>query len=158
VATAVIAGMAGAAASWRPGRTRPIILTFVAGGLAIALLLGGALPAAHALWPTQYLLRGLSQAGLDPRAGLARGPVASSGFEEPSLVFQLGSDTQLGDAATVVDTLLDNRPAIVSADQLAAAIQLLQARGRTARIVYHFQGFDPAEARPVSLYILRGAP
>ncbi len=152
------AGLAGARAAWRPDRVAAQILTLAAGGLTTALLLGAVLPGAQALWPTRNLLRGLEIAGLDPRGGLARGPVASSGYEEPSLVFNLGSDTQLGDAAVAVAALADNRPAIVAEDQKAAALQLLAARGRTADVVYHFQGYDPAEATSVSLYILKSAP
>lgn len=155
---AAVAGLAGARAAWRPERMAPQVVTLAAGGLTIALMLGAVLPGAHALWPTRNLLRGLEMAGLDPRGGLARGPVASSGYEEPSLVFKLGSDTQFGDAGVVAAALADNRPAIVSEDQRALTLQLLAARGMSARTVYHFQGFDPAEARPVSLYILKSAP
>lgn len=155
---ALTAAMAGAIAALAPAKAPARNATLVLGGLAVVLLLGAALPGATAFWPTRGLLRGLSAAGLNPQGGLARGPVASTGYEEPSLVFHLGAETQLGSPATAVAALADRRPAIVSAEQKAPTLSLLAARGLAAHTVYEFKGYDPADARRVDLFILKAAP
>ena len=157
-ALAVSAGLAGAAAAWRPTALRRSLRAAGLGVAASIALLVVVLPGLDRLWPTQNLLHGLSAAGVDPRGGLARGPVAAAGYAEPSLVFHLGAETQLGDAQTAADAILDSRPAIVSNDQLAAVSRILSQHGLAARTVYRFEGYDPAEAEPVNLSILSRAP
>ncbi len=155
---AVGAGLAGAAAALRPGAGRALIAACGLGVATAWVLLAGLLPGLDRLWPTQGLLHGLTATGLDPRGGLARGPVASDGYDEPSLVFRLGAETQLGDETSAAAAIADNRPVIVTADRQAALTAALAEKGLAGRSVYRFDGYDPAEGKPVTLSIIQRAP
>jgi hypothetical protein len=66
----------------------------------------------------------LEAADLHPRQGRTPGPVAITGFHEPSFVFLTGRDTDLTDAEGAARALAEGRPAIVEgrdADAFRAA-------------------------------------
>ncbi len=73
------------------------------------------------------LEQALAKNGLDPRQGLAPGPVAITTFHEPSFVFLAGRDTELTDAMGAAKALADGRPAIVEARD-AEAFRLATVR------------------------------
>ncbi len=151
-------GLASGAVALQPDRPRRLIATLGLGAMAGWVLLAALLPGLDRLWPTQGVLRGLAASGLDPRDGLTRGPVASTGYEEPSLVFRLGAETQLGDDAAAAAAIADNRPVIVSAEQEADLEAVLAQRGLAGQTVWRFEGYDPAQGEPVTLSIIKRAP
>jgi hypothetical protein len=70
-------------------------------------------PSLEPLWLSKRLAQVLSDSRLDPRNGVTPGPVAVAGFAEPSLVFALGTETELGTPQDAAEALADGRPAIV---------------------------------------------
>ena len=119
-------------------------------GMAGRLLLVAVLaPGLAPLWPAVGVMTALAQHSLDPRQGIAIGPVASAGFAEPSLVFALGPETQTGAAADAVQAIAEQRPALVE-DREAQAF-------RTALAVQTVEGYDYVEGRPVRITLYRSA-
>ncbi|TPW04267.1 MAG: glucosyltransferase [bacterium] len=91
-------------------------------------------------------------ANLHPRQGRA-GPIAVTGFHEPSLVFLTGRDTELTDAAGAARALAEGRPVIVEgrdADAFRAAAAEL---GITGRVVGQVDGHNYSKGDDVSLTV-----
>jgi 4-amino-4-deoxy-L-arabinose transferase-like glycosyltransferase len=140
---------------------RPVPAMLAAGALAVAahgLALGVLLPAVERLWPTREILAALDRTGLDPRQGLAVGPVAAAGYAEPSLVFALGAGTELGDAAEAAAAIDEGRPAIVEAHEDAAFRKAARGLGARPRAAARVEGFDYVLARPIALTIYAPPP
>jgi 4-amino-4-deoxy-L-arabinose transferase-like glycosyltransferase len=131
---------------------------FILGASAHLVLVGGLAPALTPLWPTRGVIQALAAHNLDPRQGIAIGPVASAGFAEPSLVFALGPQTETGDAADAAQAIAEGRPAIVEQRQ-AAAFQTALAKARLrAQPVQTLDGYDYVDGRSVRLSIWRATP
>jgi 4-amino-4-deoxy-L-arabinose transferase-like glycosyltransferase len=140
----------GAAAVWLVLRERPCAALAAGGVLTLVghgLLLGGAAPDLKPLWLSSRAAKALSLAGASPAQGVYPGPVTVAGYEEPSLVFQLGTETELGDATDAADAIGDGRPAIVEGRQVAAFQAALSADGLTARRVGEGAGLDYSNNR-----------
>jgi hypothetical protein len=73
----------------------------------------------------------LIETHLDPRQGIAPGPVATLGYAEPSFVFTMGTKTQLcnEDARACARALSDGRPVFVEASQEKPFMDATEARG-----------------------------
>lgn len=109
--------------------TTGIMVALVFGGLAHAGL-AGEIRQLRPLSIAPRLETALLDNGLHPRQGLEPGPVAITGFHEPSFVFLTGATTQLTDAEGAARALVSGRPAIVEsqdADAFAAALAALGA-------------------------------
>jgi 4-amino-4-deoxy-L-arabinose transferase-like glycosyltransferase len=126
-----------------------------AGVLAHAVLVGGAAPALDPLWVSERAAAELDQADIDPRNGVTPGPVAVAGFEEPSLVFVLGTRTQLTDAAGAALAISEGRPAIVESRQVAAFKKALVEDETSAKLVEHVAGLNYSKGKPVDLFLYR---
>jgi 4-amino-4-deoxy-L-arabinose transferase-like glycosyltransferase len=158
----IASGAAGAVLLWR---SRPLPALLASGALALcahAALLGGVAPALHPLWLSRRAVEALDHAGLSPSQGMVAGPVTIAGYEEPSAVFLLGADTELGDAEDAARAILDGRPAIVEARQQGAFERALGARAADARLVGAVTGRDYSNGHNDTLRIYRpqlpGAP
>ena len=92
--------------------------------------------------PKDRAAAALGRAGLDPKNGVAPGPVAVAGYAEPSLVFALGTATDLGDAAEAAGALADGQPALVEHRQEPALVAALKAARTPARRVGEVDGYD----------------
>jgi 4-amino-4-deoxy-L-arabinose transferase-like glycosyltransferase len=108
----------------------------LAAGLACAfgilghgLILGALAPSLNGLWLSDRVADGLARANISPRQGLANGPVAVTGYAEPSLVFALGAATELGTPQNAADAIDEGRPAVVEQRQEAAFRQALASDG-----------------------------
>lgn len=135
---------------------RPIPAMLAASAIAVAthgLALGVLLPGIERLWPTQEVLAALDRTGLDPRQGLAVGPVAAAGYAEPSLVFALGAGTELGDAAEAAAAIDEGRPAIVEAAEDAAFHRAAAGLGAKPRAAATVEGLDYVQGRRVRLTV-----
>lgn len=177
VVAAVAAQSYGNTASWT------FVVVTAAGGVLIAVLAGFLLWRGHAryglgfllaagviahlgfwttaatldpIWMTRQMERALVTAQLDPRQGVAPGPVAALGYAEPSFVFTMGTKTQLlnEDAGGAVQALTEGRPLFVESRREAD----FQAAARAAGIVPHkvteVRGLNYSNGRKVviSLY------
>ena len=128
----------------------------LAGGVALHMLLAGALaPRLAPLWTSQRAAEMIARDHLDPRNGEVQGPVAVAGYAEPSLVFALGTHTELGGASAAAEAIADERPALVEAKLDAAFKQELAARKLEAEPVDHLDGYDYSSGKKVSLTLWR---
>jgi hypothetical protein len=84
----------------------------------------------------------LAAAGASPEEGVISGPVTVAGYEEPSLVFLLGTATDLGDASDAAEAIAEGRPAIVEQRQTAPFQAALAAAGVMARRAGEGAGVD----------------
>lgn len=135
----------------------------IALGLAGAMLLyghtfGRVFPEREALWPSR-----LAAAAVAAHARCPTPPVTSVGYNEPSLVFLLGTQTHLAGAAGAVRFLLANEDcglALVEARHAEAFQQALDKVERTARVLTTFQGYNYAKGQwlTLSLYRLESRP
>jgi len=138
--------------------TTALMITCAAGVLAHAAMSAGLVPNLKRLWPSEHVVRVLDRTGLEPRKGLAPGPVAVAGFNAPSLVFLLGSETQVGGPEVAVRAVAEGRPAIVER-RVADSFQLALAdRGLKAEPTAEIRGYDYARARPIRLIVYRPRP
>ena len=130
----------------------------VAGALAVpahVLLTAAVAPALTPLWISSRAAAALASAGASPLQGFAEGPVTVAGYEEPSLVFALGTSTELGDGADAAAAIAEDRPAIVEGRQDAAFRRALIDDGARARMAGTVTGLDYSNNRRDTLRIYR---
>jgi hypothetical protein len=130
-------------------------------GLAVlghAVLAAAVAPRLTPLWLSTRLERALDKARLLPRQGVAEAPVAVAGYAEPSLVFALGTATELDGPAEAAKAVVQNRPAIVEAHEEAAFREALKAYGGTAREVATVSGinYSKGDAMTLRVYVAPG--
>jgi 4-amino-4-deoxy-L-arabinose transferase-like glycosyltransferase len=132
------------------------------GGVAAALVLGVAghaalaaalVPRLDPLWISARLEKALDRARLLPRQGLAEAPIAVAGFAEPSLVFALGTTTELHGPAEAAQAIAENRPAIVEAREMEEFGRQLAARGVTVREVARVDGLNYSKGDEMTLRV-----
>jgi hypothetical protein len=70
------------------------------------------------------------------------GPVSVAGYEEPSLVFLLGADTELAGPEEAADAIAQGNPAIVEARDEAAFRVALGEDEASARYLGQVAGLD----------------
>lgn len=136
---------AGGAGAWFMMRSQAASALTAGGALALlahGLLLAVVAPSLRPLWLSDRAARALAAAGASPRQGVIAGPVTVVGYEEPSLVFLLGTATELGDASAAADAIAEGRPAIVEARQTGAFQAALAADGVVARRAGEGAGLD----------------
>ena len=156
IASAVLLASAGLAGAGLMLRNQPRAAITAAMGLG--LLGHGALAAALAprlepLWLSARTEAAMAQARLLPRQGVSEAPVAVAGFAEPSLVFALGTTTELDGADEAAQAILDGRPAIVEAREEPAFRQALAARGARARQVSEIDGLNYSKGDEMALRV-----
>jgi 4-amino-4-deoxy-L-arabinose transferase-like glycosyltransferase len=159
LAAIALVAAAAAGATWilRGKSGRAAGLACALGVLGHAFLIGGLAPSLSGLWLSQRVADGLARANISPRQGLANGPVAVSGYAEPSLVFALGAETELGTAENAADAIDEGRPAVVEARQEAAFRQALAADGAGALLAGTVTGLDYSSGHTQILRLYRPA-
>jgi 4-amino-4-deoxy-L-arabinose transferase-like glycosyltransferase len=156
ILTAVLylaAGGAGAVLLLRKRGFRALIAALALGVLAHGMLAGVLLPRLEPLWLSKRAADLVRQAALDPRTGLAQGPIEVAGYAEPSLVFALGTKTGLDDAGEAAEGVAQGRPAIVEKREDAAFQAALAARHATARSVGSVSGVDYSNGDAMTLTV-----
>ena len=129
-----------------------VLISLVLGVVAHAAF-AGTLRQLRPLAIAPQLVKTLKAADLDPRQGRTPGPVAITGFHEPSFVFLTGRDTQLTDAEGAARALAEGRPAIVEARD-ADAFRTAAARlGVVGRSVGEVRGLNYASGDDVALTV-----
>jgi 4-amino-4-deoxy-L-arabinose transferase-like glycosyltransferase len=147
------AGLVGAYLMIRQAPRGALIGALALGVLGHAVLAAAVAPRLAPLWLSARLERALDQARLLPRQGVAEAPVAVAGFAEPSLVFALGTATELDGPAEAAQAVVENRPAIVESREEAAFREALKARGGTARLVAEVKGINYSKGDPMALRV-----
>lgn len=125
------------------------------GLLGQMLLTGLLLPGLDPLWPSRNAVYLLIATDLDPRMGRVVGPVASTGYDEPSLVFALGARTQTGSARLAAEAVEAGRPALVEDRQIPAFQEALDSLKVRAQAVGATEGVDYVTGEPVRLTLYR---
>ena len=143
VASALTASLLPMLLAWR-GYAQPAVT---------AAILGGALTYASLF---QLILPNLNQFWLSRDVAAAipsHTPAAAAGYHEPSLVFLLGTSTQLTDGTGAAAFLLSTpRAAAVVEDAQENDFQKALA-GRTAHVIASMEGFNYSRGRPAHLKV-----
>ncbi len=151
----VATGLGGALACFQRA---PLPLAGAVLGLGILthmVMVGGLAPAIGSLWVSRNAAALVEAQNLDPRNGVTPGPVAVVGYAEPSLVFQLGTTTELDSPEDAADAVSDGEPALVEQRQDAAFRQALEAAGTGATLVGDTRGLDYSTGKWVDLKLYR---
>lgn len=149
------AGGIGARLLLRQAAGRGLVLASALGIVAHAVFWAGLAPSLTPLWPSNDSMIALRRAGLDPRNGMTPGPITLAGYQEPSLIFALGTATELGDGQTAADAIADGRPVVVEGRQQAAFVAALRDNGDAAQMVGAVHGFDYSNGRQVALRLFK---
>ena len=146
---AVLTGLAFAAAGgtgayWilRHQPVRALVWALPLGILAHSVLVGAFLPHLEPILLSKRVEAVLAQAQLLPRQGTAPGPIAIAGYAEPSLVFAIGTGTDLGDAKDAAEALADHRAAVVEDREQPAFQATLKTLGVRPRLIGSVKGLD----------------
>lgn len=134
------------------------LVASLAFGITAHAALAGTIRQLRPLAVAPQLERTLETADLHPRQGRTPGPVAITGYHEPSFVFLTGRETELTDAQGAAEALADGRPAIVEArdaDAFRAAAARLGVSGRAVGVV---DGYNYSAGDEVSLTVYAPPP
>jgi 4-amino-4-deoxy-L-arabinose transferase-like glycosyltransferase len=152
-----VAGVAGAVLILRKTAATALVTAGALGVLAHGALVGLFVPRLEPLMLSPRLEQALEKAGLAPRAG-APGPVAVTGYSEPSMVFLLGTTTELTDPDGAAQAIAEGRPAVVEGRQEKTFQAALTALGQVARPAGVVTGLDYSDGDKERLTLYRGAP
>ncbi|HEX4096764.1 MAG TPA: glycosyltransferase family 39 protein [Caulobacteraceae bacterium] len=118
-------------------------------------LAAGLAPTLSPLWLSQRTAAAVKRAGIDPRNGTTPGPVSVAGYGEPSIVFLLGTRTELGTGEVAAAAISEGRPAVVEAHELKEFGEALRAQEARAALVGEVRGIDYSKGKPVDLFLYR---
>jgi 4-amino-4-deoxy-L-arabinose transferase-like glycosyltransferase len=148
---AILTGLIGAFLMLHRAAMTAVIASIALGVVAHGAL-AGTLRQLRPLSVAPQLEKVLLAANLHPRQGRA-GPIAVTGFHEPSLVFLTGRDTELTDAAGAARALAEGRPVIVEARDADAFRAAAAELGVTGRVVGEVDGHNYSKGDDVSLTV-----
>jgi hypothetical protein len=141
-------------------RVAALLVACVFGVLAHTALVMGLAPNLKPLWVSRNVARELGRKGLDPRNGLIPGPVATLGYSEPSLIFLLGTETEILDPEDAVAAAAQGRPVLVERKMEPRFRAELDRQRVSVQPVATVDGMNYSRGRRVSitLYRQRAAP
>jgi hypothetical protein len=154
----LLAGGAGALLLLRGQPRRALIWALPAGVLAHAALTALLVPSLQPLLLSSRTVDLLAGARLLPAQGVVPGPVAVAGYAEPSLVFLVGTDTGLGDAADAAAALASGRAAVVESREQPAFRQALARAGLQPVEVGRVAGLNYSNGDETELTVYAPAP
>lgn len=154
----LLAGGAGALLLLRGQPRRAVIWALPAGVLAHAAMTALLVPGLQPLMLSGRTVDILAGARLLPAQGVVPGPVAVAGYAEPSLVFQVGTDTGLGDAADAAAALASGRAAVVESREQPAFRQALARAGIRPVEVGRAAGLNYSNGDETELTVYAPAP
>jgi 4-amino-4-deoxy-L-arabinose transferase-like glycosyltransferase len=160
LAAAVLLAAAGLAGAWFLARKTPreaVIVAMVLGLLGHAALFAGLAPRLEPLWLSARVEAVMERAKLLPRQGIADAPVAVTGYAEPSLVFALGTATELATPQEAAQAIAEGRPAVVEAREEAGFRAALAGLGAQAAPVGQVEGLDYSNGDRMTLRIYETA-
>ena len=150
---ALLAAAAGAGVLLSRFGLAALIAAGALGVAAHAVAFAGVLPRLTALWTSDQLAKALDRTHLNPNGGLIPGPVTVVGYAEPSLVFDLGAETEIGDVGDAAEAISEDRPAVVETTSDAAFQAELAADKLKASPAGVVAGYDYSDGKPVRLTI-----
>lgn len=156
-AFAALAAAALIALAWRPSGAR-LLATAVAAASLYACVFGVAIPNVDTLWPSDRVGRLVDRVG-----GCERLTLATSGYEEPSNMFNLGTGVVLADEPVEAANVLLSDPecglAVVDAAGIVAFGARIEEAGARLRLLATVDGYNAVKGDPLSLglYTLEGS-
>ena len=136
--------------------------SFVALGAALGLgivghdaLAAGLVPSLGPLWVSNQVAAAVKRAGVDPRNGVTPGPISVAGYGEPSIVFLLGTRTELGTGEVAAAAISDGRPVVVESHEMKEFQEALKAQEARAAPAGEVKGIDYSKGKPVDLFLYR---
>ena len=152
------AGLVGGILLVRQAPRRAIVAAIGLGLAGHAALAAGLAPRLTPLWLSARVEREMARAQLLPEQGIADAPVSVAGYAEPSLVFALGTPTELAGPDDAAQAISENRPAVVEQRQEARFRQALAGYRVQARLVATVSGLDYSDGKTMTLRIYQAAP
>jgi 4-amino-4-deoxy-L-arabinose transferase-like glycosyltransferase len=147
------AGLIGAYLMVRRAPRPALVAALGLGVLGHAALAAAVVPRLEPLWLSSRLEAALERARLLPRQGMAEAPVAVAGYAEPSLVFLLGTSTELDGPVEAARAVVEGRPAIVEDRENRAFRRALADLGGRAREVAEVDGVNYSKGDPMRLRV-----
>ncbi len=157
IALSLAAGVSGVLALMPRRRLPALAAAAVFGIAAHGLLLAGLVPRLDSLWLSPRVVALMDRSGMDPRKGLAPGPVTVLGFNQPSLVFLLGAGAEFGEPDDAAQAISEGRPVIVERASEPDFQHALTAAGLKAEKVGAISGMDYVAGREAGLNVYRAA-
>jgi 4-amino-4-deoxy-L-arabinose transferase-like glycosyltransferase len=130
------------------------VITAVGLGLAgHAALAAGLAPRLNPLWLSSRVEKVMAKAQLLPEQGIADAPVTVAGYAEPSLVFAIGTQTELAGPEDAAQAIYEHRPAVVEQRQEAAFEKALAVYHAQTHLVGTVKGLDYSDGKKMTLRI-----
>jgi len=157
---ALLLAAAGLAGGYLLVRRAPVAAVVGAVGLGLAghaALAAGLAPRLNPLWLSARTERVMEKAQLLPEQGIADAPVTVAGYAEPSLVFALGTPTELAGPEDAAQAIAEHRPAVVEQREEADFRKALSAYGAQAHLVGAVKGLDYSDGKKMTLRVYEAA-
>ena len=161
IAAGVLLAAAGLVGAYMLVQREPTSAVATALALAVlghAALVAGLAPRLEPLWLSQRTEDVLARARLLPRQGIAPSPIAVAGYAEPSLVFGVGTATDLGDAVDAANAISDGRAAVVEQREEKAFGAAAAGLRVVPRQVGQVKGLDYSTGKKMVLNIYAPPP
>jgi 4-amino-4-deoxy-L-arabinose transferase-like glycosyltransferase len=151
------AGLVGGYLLVRDGAHRAVVAAVGLGLLGHAALAAGLAPRLSPLWLSSRVEKVMARAQLLPEQGIADAPVTVAGYAEPSLVFALGTPTELAGPEDAAQAIYEHRPAIVEQRQEADFEKALAGYRAHAHLVAAVKGLDYSDGKTMTLRVYESA-
>ena len=161
VPTALALAGAGIGGGWLLVRGAPqkaAVVALACGVLGHGLLAAGMAPRLLPLWLSSRVEKVMAKAQLLPEQGIADAPVTVAGYAEPSLVFALGTPTELAGPEDAAQAIYEHRPTVVEQRQEAAFEKALAPYHARTHLVGTVKGLDYSDGKKMTLNIYEAAP
>ncbi|HEY2357535.1 MAG TPA: glycosyltransferase family 39 protein [Phenylobacterium sp.] len=151
------AGLVGGYLLVRRAPTTAVVGAVGLGLAGHAALAAGLAPRLNPLWLSARTERAMEKAQLLPEQGIADAPVTVAGYAEPSLVFALGTPTELAGAEDAAQAISEHRPAVVEQREESDFRKALAAYNAQAHLVATVKGLDYSDGKKMTLRIYEAA-
>lgn len=160
IPTALLLAAAGLVGGFLLVRRAPPGAVAAAVGLGLAghaALAAGLAPRLNPLWLSSRVEKVMAKALLLPEQGIADAPVTVAGYAEPSLVFALGTPTELAGAEDAAEAISEHRPAVVEQRDEADFEKALSVYRARAHLVATVKGLDYSDGKKMTLRVYEAA-
>ena len=160
IPTAILLAAAGLVGGYLLIYRAPPRAVVAAVGLGLAghaALAAGLAPRLNPLWLSARVERVMAKSQLLPEQGIADAPVTVAGYAEPSLVFALGTPTELAGPEDAAQAIYEHRPAVVELRQEAAFEKALAVYRARTHLVGTVKGLDYSDGKKMTLNIYEAA-
>jgi 4-amino-4-deoxy-L-arabinose transferase-like glycosyltransferase len=151
------AGLVGGVLLIRRTAPRAVVAAVGLGLAGHAALAAGLAPRLTPLWLSSRVEKVMAKAQLLPEQGIADAPVTVAGYAEPSLVFALGTPTELAGPEDAAQAISEHRPAVVEQRQEADFEKALAGYRAHAHLVAAVKGLDYSDGKTMTLRVYESA-